>query len=168
MSNIRRQSIISSIVVYIGFALGLFNTWLFIRQGGFTREQYGLTGIFIAFANIMFSLAGVGMPAYISKFFPYYKSHLENRKNDQLTWALLVTTIGFLIVLVFGVTLKHVVVDRIFNNSPELLRYYYWTFPFGYGLTIFMVLEAFSWQQGMAVMSNFLKVNPNKPIKWSR
>ncbi|MFL5774305.1 MAG: lipopolysaccharide biosynthesis protein, partial [Flavisolibacter sp.] len=57
----------------------------------------------------------------------------------------------------FGVTLKHVVVDRIFNNSPELLRYYYWTFPFGYGLTIFMVLEAFSWQQGMAVLSNFLK-----------
>jgi len=157
MSNIRRQSIISSIVVYIGFALGLFNTWLFIRQGGFTQAQYGLTGTFIAFANIMFSLAGLGMPAYISKFYPYYKSHLDNRKNDQLTWALLITTIGFLIVLVLGLSLKHVVVDRVFNNSPELLRYYYWTFPFGYGLTIFMVLEAFSWQQGMAVMSNFLK-----------
>ena len=95
MSNIRRQSIISSLVVYFGFALGLLNTYFFTRQGGFTKEQYGLTNTFIAFANIMFSVASLGMPAYISKFFPYYKAHLSNEKNDQLGWALLIPCIGF-------------------------------------------------------------------------
>ncbi len=157
MSHIRRQSIISSVVVYFGFALGLINTALFIRQGGFSREQYGLTGIFIAFANIMFSLASLGMPAYISKFFPYYKAHTDEKNNDQLTWALLLPVFGFLIVLLLGLGLKHIVVDKIFNNSPELLKYYYWTFPFGFGLTIFLVLESYLWQQGKAVLSNFLK-----------
>ncbi len=35
MSQIRKQSIISSVVVYIGFALGFFNIYLFTRSGGF-------------------------------------------------------------------------------------------------------------------------------------
>jgi O-antigen/teichoic acid export membrane protein len=157
MSTIRRQSIISSAVVYFGFALGFFNTYLFTREGGFTKEEYGLTGAFIAVANIMFAIASLGMPAYITKFFPYYKSHLPDKKNDQLAWALLISCTGFLIVLIAGLFFKDLLVDKIFNNSPELLQYYYWIFPFGFGYTIFMVLEAYAWQQRKAVISNFLK-----------
>jgi O-antigen/teichoic acid export membrane protein len=72
MSDIRRQSIISSFVVYFGFALGFLNTYLFAREGGFSPEQYGLTGIFVAIANVMFAFANLGMQAYIHKFYPYY------------------------------------------------------------------------------------------------
>ena len=107
MSTIRKQSIISSIVVYCGFALGFLNTYLFTRQGsGLTQEQFGLTNTFIAFANIMFSIASLGMPFYISKFFPYYKAHLPARKNDQLTWALFCSLAGFLIVTIAGFFFK--------------------------------------------------------------
>jgi O-antigen/teichoic acid export membrane protein len=157
MSTIRRQSIISSVIVYFGFALGFFNTYLFTRQGGFSKEQYGLTNTFLAFANIMFSVACLGMPSYISKFFPYYKSRLGDKKNDQLAWALLLPVGGFAVVLIAGFLFKAELVDRIFNNSPQLLEYYYWTFPFGFGYTIYMVLEAYAWQQRKAVVSNFLK-----------
>jgi len=157
MSTIRRQSIISSVIVYIGFALGIFNTYLFTREGGLTKEQLGVTGLFIAFANIMFSVASFAMPSYIHKFFPYYKAHAEKGRNDQLAWALLLPCLGFTIVLFAGILLKPVVVDRIFNNSPEILRYYYWTFAFGFGYTLFMILEAYAWMQGKAVLSNLLK-----------
>jgi O-antigen/teichoic acid export membrane protein len=157
MSSIRRQSIISSVIVYFGFALGFFNTYLFTREGGFTKEQFGLTGLFIAFANIMFSVASLGMPAYIGKFFPYYSANLPEKKNDQLAWSLLIPTLGFVIVMAAGLVFKDIVVDRVFNNSPQLLQYYYWTFPFGYGYTIFLVLEAYAWQYRKAVISNLLK-----------
>lgn len=158
MSTIRRQSIISSIIVYFGFALGFFNTWLFTREGsGLTKEQFGLTGIFIAFANIMFSVASLGMPAFIGKFFPYYNAHLPGRKNDQMTWALIIPCAGFGIVLIAGLLLKNIIVDRIFDNSPQLLQYYYWTFLFGFGYTLFMLMEVFSWQQRKAVLSNTLR-----------
>ncbi|MBD0288871.1 MAG: lipopolysaccharide biosynthesis protein, partial [Flavisolibacter sp.] len=60
MSTIRRQSIISSVIVYFGFALGFFNTYLFTREGGFTKEEYGLTGTFIAIGYIMYSAASLG------------------------------------------------------------------------------------------------------------
>ena len=84
MSTIRKQSIISSFVVYIGFALGFLNMYLFTREGsGLTKEQYGLTNTFIAIANIMFAIAGLGMPSYIVKFFPYYRSHLPDKKTTS-------------------------------------------------------------------------------------
>src|SRR5215207_2080460 len=156
MSTIRKHSIISSLIVYFGFALGLLNTYLFARQGGLTPEQFGLTNTFIAFASIMFSVASLGMPNYIAKFFPYYKAHVPQHQNDQLTWALLVSCIGFIVVLMVGVLLKHLVLQK-FANSPELPRYYYWTFIVGFGLTLYMIMEAYAWQQRKAVLSNFLK-----------
>lgn len=157
MSIIRRQSIISSFVVYIGFALGFFNTYLMTRQGGFTKEEYGLIAVFIAVAQLMFSMANAGMSAFLTKFFPYYKAHLPEKKNDQLTIALILSCAGFLIVVILGLLFKDTVANKMFSNSPELLKYYYWLFPFGFGFTMFMILEAYAWQRSKAVVSNFLK-----------
>lgn len=157
MSTIRRQSIISSLVVYVGFALGFFNTYLFTRQGGFTKEQFGLTAIFVAVAQLMYAIANVGMPAVITKFFPYYKAHLLPKQNDLLARALTIVCLGFFPVVLLGLLFKAPLVSKIFNNSPELLQYYYWLFPFGFGYTLFMVMDMYAWQLQKAVLSNFLK-----------
>ena len=118
MSTIRRQSIISSVIVYFGFALGFLNTYLFTRKGGFSESEYGLTSMFIAVANIMYAVASLGMPNFIHKFFPYYKSHLPSKQNDLLAWALLLPMMGFLLVTGAGIAFKSVLIDQIFANSP--------------------------------------------------
>jgi O-antigen/teichoic acid export membrane protein len=105
----------------------------------------------------MYAVAGLGMPGYILKFFPYYKSHLKDKENDQLTWALSVATVGFVFVVLAGIVFKDILVDKIFNNSPQLLQYYYWTFPFGFGYTLFAVLEPYAWQHNRSAFTNFLK-----------
>lgn len=156
MSTIRKQSIISSFVVYFGFALGFLNTYLFTREGGFTKEQYGLTATFIAIANIMHSVASMGMPAYISKFYPYYAARLESSKNDILSIGLFFNCIGFLFLLIFGFGFKDIIL-RIYSNSPDVQYYYNWLFIFGFGLTIFTLLEAYAWQIRQAVLTTFLK-----------
>ena len=46
MGNIRKQTIISSVLVYIGFFIGFINNYLYTKTGSFTPEQYGLTRIF--------------------------------------------------------------------------------------------------------------------------
>ena len=157
MSNIRRQSIISSIIVYFGFALGFVNTYLFTREGGFTPEQYGLVNAFIAFANVMFSFANMGMQAYIYKFYPYYKDNLSRKENDLLSWALLTSTVGFILVLVAGFLFRDLVVRKYGTNAPDLIKYYHWLFPFGFGLTIYSILEAYAWQEKKSVATNFLR-----------
>jgi O-antigen/teichoic acid export membrane protein len=157
MSQIRRQSIISSVVVYIGFGLGFINTYLFTRQGGFTKEEYGLTGIFIAVATLMYSFANLGMPAYIGKFYPYYNDNLDKKRNDIFSWAMLISMIGFFFVTIAGIYFKDVVIRKFGGNSPDFVKYYNWIFPFGLGLTLFSILENYAWQLKRAVFTNYLR-----------
>jgi len=157
MSQIRRQSIISSAMVYVGFALGFFNTYLFTKEGGFSKEEYGLTGIFIAVANLMFSLANLGMPSYIYKFYPYYNDNLDKRRNDILTWALLVSLVGFCLVVIGGIYFKDLITYKFGKSSPEFIKYYNWIFPFGLGLTLYSILESYAWQLKKSIFTNFLR-----------
>ena len=157
MSQIRRQSIISSVVVYMGFALGFLNTYMFAREGGFTKEQYGLTGIFIAVANLMFSFANVGMTSYIYKFYPYYKENLETKKNDILSWALLISLVSFCFVIIAGIYFKDLITYKFASNSPGFIKYYNWIFPFGLGLTLYSILESYAWQLKKSILTNFLR-----------
>lgn len=155
MSTIRRQSIISSAVIYSGFAVGMLNTYFFTRY--FEEAQYGLTSIFIAIATMMYVFAMMATPSYIFKFYHYYNDHLPPRKNDMITWSLLVSLVGFLLVMIAGWFFKDVVIRKFGEKSPILLTYYYWIFPMGLGLTIYSVLEAYAWNLGKAVLTSFLK-----------
>ncbi|HEV8508550.1 MAG TPA: polysaccharide biosynthesis C-terminal domain-containing protein [Chitinophagaceae bacterium] len=157
MSNIRRQSIISSVVIYIGFAIGLLNIYLFTKQGLFTDPQFGLYNAFIAIATTMMAFANLAMPSYIYKFFPYYKDHLPPKKNDMITWALVVSSIGYSLVVVAGIVFKDLVVRKYVEHSPEIVIYYNWIFVLGYGLMIYTVLEAFSWNFHKSILTNFLR-----------
>ncbi|RYZ15409.1 MAG: lipopolysaccharide biosynthesis protein, partial [Sphingobacteriales bacterium] len=56
-----------------------------------------------------------------------------------------------------GLIFKTLVVGWYAENSPLLLTYYYWLFPFGFGLTIYSLLEAFTWQLKKTVLANFLR-----------
>jgi O-antigen/teichoic acid export membrane protein len=155
MSTIRRQSILSSGLVYFGFGLGFLYTILFAK--GFTPEQYGLTNMFLALGSIMYYVGNLGMPTYIYKFFPYYRDHLPPRKNDMLTWALLAGLLGFLLILVAGLVFKGFVIRKFSSQSPELVRYYYWIFPFGFGLSFYSLLEAFAWQLKRSVLTSYFR-----------
>src|SRR5688572_11463475 len=133
MSQIRKQSIISTIFVYLGFAIGFINTYLFTHSGSpFTPSQYGLTGIFIAVGNLMFAFANMGMTSVMYKFYPYYDDNLPKKKNDLLTWALLISLLGFILVVVSGIIFKDLVIRKFSTNSPEFVQYYFWIFPFGF------------------------------------
>ena len=157
MSTIRRQSIISSAVIYFGFAVGMLNIYFFTKEGLFTEEEYGLTSIFIAISSLMSSFAMMAMPSFIFKFYHYYNDHLVPRKNDMITWALMMSSFGFLLVMVAGWFFKDLVIRKFGAHSPSLLIYYYWIFPMGLGLTIYTVLEAYAWGMGKGVLTSFLR-----------
>jgi len=157
MSQIRRQSIISSLMVYFGFGLGFLNTYLYAREGGFTQKEYGLVGVFVAIASLMYALANLGMPSYIGKFFPYYNDNLPKKQNDILTWALLISIIGFALVALAGFFFKDLIFYKFGKNAPDIIKYYSWIFLFGLGLTLYCILESYAWQLKKAVLTNFLR-----------
>jgi O-antigen/teichoic acid export membrane protein len=158
MSQIRKQSIISTIFVYAGFFIGFINTYLFTRKGSpFDAAQYGLTGIFIAVGGLMFAFANMGMISVSYKFYPYYNDNLPKKKNDLLTWALVTSLIGFCFVVVAGVIFKDLVVKKFGENSPSFVQYYFWIFPFGLSLLVYSMLEIFAWNIHKSMFTIFLR-----------
>jgi O-antigen/teichoic acid export membrane protein len=158
MSQIRRQSIISTIFVYAGFFIGFINTYLFTRQGSpFTTSQYGLTSIFIAVGNLMFAFANMGMISVIYKFYPYYNDNLPKKKNDLLTWSLIVSLVGFCFVILAGIIFKDLVIRKFGANSPLFIQYYFWVFPFGLSLLLYSIFEVFAWNLRESIFTTFLR-----------
>jgi O-antigen/teichoic acid export membrane protein len=158
MSQIRRQSIVSTVFVYAGFFIGFVNTYLFTREGSvFTPSEYGMTGIFIAVGNLMFAFANLGMVSLVYKFYPYYNDNLPKKKNDLLTWTFLISFIGFGCVIIAGIVFKDLVVRKFGGNSPEFIQYYRWTFPFGFSILLFSMLEVFAWNIRKSILTTFLR-----------
>jgi O-antigen/teichoic acid export membrane protein len=156
MSTIRKQGILSSAVIYIGFALGALNTILFARW--LPLAQSGLLlAMFVSVGNIMYPIATMGMPSFINKFFPYYSANLPREKNDMPAIALVLTLIGFAMVTVLGIVFKPLVIRKFANNSDLFVQYYYWSFVFGLGLSLLYVLEAYAWQLRYSVLTSFLR-----------
>ncbi len=158
MSQIRRQSIISTIFVYSGFFIGFVNTYLFTRQGSpFTTSEYGLTSIFIAVGNLMFAFANLGMISTVYKFHPYYEDNLPKKKNDLLTWAFIVSLVGFCFVILAGIFFKDLVIRKFGTNSFLFVKYYFWVFPFGFFILLFSILEVFAWNIRKSIFTTFLR-----------
>lgn len=166
MGSIRKQTIISSILVYIGFLIGFVNNYFyttstpffFYETGNtFTPSQYALTRIFFDFGQIMFAFGALGVIPVIYKFYPYYKDNLPEKKIDLLSWALLASFIGFILVLWGGWYFEPLFIRKFTEKSALVVDYYFWLFPFAMGMLFFSVIESFCWAVHKSVLSNFLK-----------
>ncbi len=157
MGSIRKQTIISSVLIYIGFLIGFVNQYLSTMAGSFTVEQYGLIRIFFDFAQNMTAFGALGIIPVINKFYPYYKDNLEQRKIDLMSWSMVAAFIGFIVVLASGFAFEPYFVKKFLKTSPLIIEYYYWMFPFAMGMLFFSVIEGFCWALQLSVVSNFLK-----------
>jgi O-antigen/teichoic acid export membrane protein len=49
------------------------------------------------------------------------------------------------------------VIRKYGENAPDLVKYYYWIFPFGLGLTLYSLFEVYAWQLKKSVFTNYLR-----------
>ncbi len=157
MGSIRKQTIISSILVYIGFFIGAINIYLSTKNGSLTPEQYGLTKLFFDVSQNMYTFASLGIIPVIYKFYPYYKDNLEEHKIDLMTWAMFTSLIGLIIVLFAAWHFQPFIARKYSAHSKLFVDYYYLIFPFATGMLFFSVIEGFCWAIQKTIISNFLK-----------
>ena len=157
MSGIRKQAIISSILVYIGIPFGALNTYFFVKQGAFSSDQYGLTRLFNDVAQNFYVIASLGVIPVIYKFYPYYKDNVSDKQNDLLGRSFVKALIGFIIVAIAGVVLEPLVVRKFSARSALFIEYYFWVLPYAFGWLLFSLLEGYAWALQKTVLSNFLK-----------
>jgi len=158
MGSIRKQTIVSSILVYIGFGIGAINTWIYTKDHFlFTPAQYALIGLFPNVGQLIFCFASLSSLTVLNKFYPYYKDNLPDNKNDLFTRTLIINLIGTVLVVIAGFIFEPLVVQKFSEHSKMFVDYYHLTFVFGFGITLFSLLEAYSWSIHKTILPNFLR-----------
>jgi len=155
MGVIQKQSINSSIFIFIGFFIGAFNM-LVLFPAFFSPAEIGLTRAMIDTSLTLASLCSLGALPVIYKFFPFYNTYLGPKKNDLPIITLIVSIIGFIIIFALGFIFKDFIIRKL-GKSPEFGNYFFYVFPFTFLLMLFNWSEAFAWCIRKTVLSNFLK-----------
>ncbi len=154
MGTIRKQSILSSIFIYIGFAIGAVNI-LFLFPKYFTPEEFGLTRILVDIALILSTLCTAGAIPIAFKFFPYYESRLDRKSNDLMTIVFLMVVASCLIVYFLFPYFEPLFIRKFGARSPLLAYHVDLVMPLTISLAFLGVMEVFAWIAGKTILANF-------------
>ncbi|MGL6266280.1 MAG: lipopolysaccharide biosynthesis protein [Chitinophagaceae bacterium] len=156
MGIVRKQSILSSIIIYIGFAIGAINILLLFPKY-FTPEQIGLTRILLDVALLFATLCTLGAIPITLKFFPFYQGYLPKKKNDLPLITIILGITGSILLLILLPHFKPLIIRKFGARSPLFVEYFDLVYPFAITLIFFSILEAHAWSQKKTVLSNILK-----------
>jgi len=157
MSQIRKNSLKSSVWIYTGFLIGAINTYFLTHKAWFSTDQNGLTRVMLEVGMLFYSFSTLGITSYLVKFFPYYTDNLTPKKNDILSIGLIVACCGFAITAAGALLLQPVIVRKFSANSLLLVQYFYWTLPMAFLILIYHVLEAFAYGFNKGVFTGILR-----------
>ncbi|HEX5553882.1 MAG TPA: oligosaccharide flippase family protein [Chitinophagaceae bacterium] len=155
MGIVRKQSIHSSLFIYLGFVIGAFNFWLLPHI--LTTEQFGLVRVLISVCTLLAGLCSLGSLQVITRFYPYYNTQGKKHKNDLLGWALILGIIGFAIMVILTQVYKGLVIRKFEGKSPLFIDYFYLIYPFTFFILFFGIYERIAWSRQFTVLSSFLR-----------
>lgn len=154
MGTIRKQSIVSSIFIYIGFAIGAVNI-LFLFPRYFTPEEFGLTRILVDISLILSTLCTAGAIPIAFKFFPYYEAQLERKKNDLISISLIIVLISCLAIYLLFPEFEPLFIRKFGARSPLLANHIKLVMPLTISLALLGIIEVFAWIAGKTIVANF-------------
>ncbi len=156
MGVIQRQSIQSSILISIGFAIGAINM-LILAPRLLGPELLGLTRVITDAGITLATLATFGSIPVIYKFYPFYKSYLPNNKNDLPFFTGIICLMGFSLICIGGYFSSDLIERKYIARAPLFVEYSYLVYPFCFFMLIFMWLESFGWSFQKSVLTNGLR-----------
>jgi len=156
MGLVRKQSIYSSIFIFLGFALGAFNTLLLYAKY-LTTEQYGLTGVLRDFYVLFAVLTTFGSVTALYKFFPLYQARLGREKNDLPFLVMLVGMLGCICLVTGCIVFKDLIVHTFGEKSPLFVEHFYLVIPLTVSMVLMSQFEGFAFMLKRTTVANLVK-----------
>ena len=138
MGVIINQSIRSSIVAYVGVAIGYINV-LWLYPYFLTTEQVGLFRLIQSSAYLLATFGQIGLGQSLIKFFP------QHRKNKGFLPAILLGgLIGFIALSILTLVFKAQIIAYFSKESALFIEHFQVTLLISFLLINFQLFEAYS------------------------
>lgn len=138
MGIIIKQSIRSSIISYIGVAIGYVNV-LWLYPYFLSTEQVGLFRLIQSTAYLLATFGQMGLAQSFIKFYPEFK-----QQKGFLGATLLGGTLGFILLCLVTLIFQNSIVGYFSQESPLFVEYFQLTLIITYLIILFQLLEAYS------------------------
>ncbi|MBP6638988.1 MAG: polysaccharide biosynthesis protein [Bacteroidia bacterium] len=141
MGIIRRQSIQSSLLFYIGAGIG-FVSKVLIFTNFLTTQEVGLTNILVTNALLYAQFSAGGFATMTLKFFPYFQD--KTRQHHYfLFWLLAIPTIGFVIVTALVLLFRDSIFEYFAAESPLMVEYFWYLIPMALATLYFDLFDSY-------------------------
>ena len=138
MSIIGRQTIKSTIYIYLGVVIGFFVRAHFFPNY-LSEAEIGVLALLVSYGSLFTQVALLGFNHATIKYFPFFRN-TENGHGGFLSIYLVVISGGFLIFLLTYKIIGGLVIDE----SNLFGQYYYLCIPLTFGLLIFTVMDNYN------------------------
>lgn len=139
MGIVVRQSIKSTLMNYLGVAIG-FVTTFFVMTKYLTQEEIGLTRVMADAALLLSGLAALGTNTSALRYYPYFKDR-ESRDHGFFGWTLIVPLVGFVIFTILFFVFKDFIINKFSDESPLFVDYMYLVIPMAFFMMYMTVFE---------------------------
>ena len=127
MGLVVRQSFKSTLVTYVGVALGALNLLYFFPRY-LNPELIGIRELLLGVALSLSIFTQLGLQSAMSRFFPYFQDE-EREHNGFLLFSLVVGSVGFLLFGGLFWAMRDLWQGLFAANSPEANRYWWMILP---------------------------------------
>jgi O-antigen/teichoic acid export membrane protein len=141
MGIIQRQGIKNTLSSYIGILLG-FASLIVIQPKLLTTEEIGLARVLFAFSTLIASFIPIGVTNLTIKYFPHFRND-KNGHHGFMGFMLIFPIIGFLIASFFLLYFKEFIIAQYRRESPLILDYFYYIFPFSFFLAFSTIVTTY-------------------------
>lgn len=138
MGVVIKQSIRSSIIAYLGVAIGYVNV-LWLYPYFLTTEQVGLFRLIQSSAYLLATFGQIGLGQSLVKFFP------EQKENKGFLSSILIGgMLGFFLLSALALVFRESIVNYFSKESALFVDYFQVTLLVSFLIIQFQLLEAFS------------------------
>lgn len=153
MGIVKRQAIINSVIIYLGFGIGALNiTYLFLKN--FSAAELGTKETLIAFTLIIMPLGLIGANASILKFYPRLKHFSKHGLLGFFFFLLIIyMTVTFTSIYLFS----DQIITSYQTNAPLFTSYFHLIYPLTFFFVSTSILESFSRSHFETYLPTFLR-----------
>lgn len=154
MGIVFKQSLINTLITYLGFGIGGLNT-LFLYTRFLSEEYFGLVNVLLSTSAIMMPIMAFGIPNTLVK---YYNGFKETKDTDGfLTLMLFLPLLLIVPIAAISYFSYDFIGEFLSGENPIVKEYVWYIFFIGMAMAYFEIFFAWSKVQMKSVFGNFMK-----------